>query len=138
MKLGRPVEPVPQHIAEDLVHWIASGKTLRSFCRQEQMPAYSSVYEWIRKDPDFSARIARARESGYDAIADECVEIIDSAVDANLAKAQVWTRLQLLAKWDPKRYGERTILSGDADNPIMLSTVLAEARKRIADTSGDE
>ena len=35
-------------------------------------------------------------------------------------KLQIETRLKLLAKWDPKRYGERTTLAGDPDNPLTV------------------
>lgn len=36
------------------------------------------------------------------------------ANDASRDKARAWVRLQLLAKWDPKRYGER-LQHADAD-----------------------
>ena len=34
------------------------------------MPAWRTVYDWIRAHPDFATRIAHARELGFDAIAD--------------------------------------------------------------------
>lgn len=33
-------------------------------------------------------------------------------------KLQIETRLKLLAKWDPKRYGEKMTLAGDPENPL--------------------
>jgi hypothetical protein len=116
-------ETFPQDIANQVVAWIAEGKTLRAFCRQEGKPAYTTIYAWMKKDADFAERIARARDSGHDSIADECLEIIDTAKDANLGKAQVWTRLQLLAKWNPKKYGDKVDmnLGGQTDNPIKAA-----------------
>jgi hypothetical protein len=35
-------------------------------------------------------------------------------------KLQIETRLKLLAKWDPKRYGDKLSLSGDKENPIHI------------------
>ena len=68
----------------------------------------------------FTARIACAREAGEDAIAEDCIEIIDNATDANLGKARVWTRLQLLAKWNPKKYGDRLDLNHGGSVGVQL------------------
>ena len=98
------------------------------------MPCRQAIDLWKDKDAAFASRIARARDLGYDEIAEDCLEIIDSADDANLGKAQVWTRLQLLAKWNPKKYGERTVLAGDPEAPIAIAEVIAKARKRAGKT----
>jgi hypothetical protein len=42
------------------------------------MPHWTTVYDWIRADEDFSLRIAHARELGYDAIAEEALQIADT------------------------------------------------------------
>lgn len=115
----------PDAWADDLCEWLSDGKTLRSFCRQPNAPAYVIVYERIRKDEQLAARIARARSAGYDAIADECVDIANTPVEGvrreesengvkevredmlGHRKLQIDTRLKLLAKWDPKRYGDK-------------------------------
>jgi hypothetical protein len=120
---GRPIEPIPQDTADAIVAWIAAGKTLRDFCRQDGMPHYSTVYDWLAKDAEFAQRIAHARDCGYDVIADECLQIIDSATDANLGKARVWTRLQLLAKWNPKKYGEKITHAGDETQPLVVKHI---------------
>ena len=120
-KVGRPPEPVPQDIAYELCLWISEGKTLRDFCRQEGMPAFRTVYDWMEKDPEFAARIAHARELGHDAIAEETLEIIDtfpmeavsdsgSRLDSGHVawlKNRVEQRMKLLAKWNPKKYGDK-------------------------------
>ena len=121
---------VPQQILDELVMWISEGKTLRAFCRQSGYPSKSTIYNVLDSDSELSGRIARARDQGHDALAEECLEIADCAEDANIGKLQVWTRLQLLAKWNPKKYGERTVLAGDADAPLAIAEVIAKARKR--------
>ena len=114
------------HILDELIEWISDGKTLRAFCRQDGYPSKSSIYRMIddlkETDPELSGRIARARDEGHDAIADECVEIADTAEDANLGKLRVWTRLQLLAKWNPKKYGDKQQLehSGANGGPLVF------------------
>jgi hypothetical protein len=102
------------------------------------MPAWQKIYEWMAKDPDLSGAIARARVMGYDAIAEETLLIADtpewgltetvSPNGASVTKAdmlghrklRIETRLKLLSKWDPKRYGEKLSLGGDKENPIHL------------------
>jgi hypothetical protein len=35
-------------------------------------------------------------------------------------KNRVEQRLKLLAKWNPKRYGDRVTMAGDAENPLQV------------------
>jgi len=127
-----------QAIADDICERIAEGEPLRVICRTEGMPAWRTVYHWLEERPDFAARIARARVSGFDAIAEDCLDIadetnLDTVTDKegnerqntewiSRSKLRVDTRLKLLAKWDPKRYGDKletTVKGGPAN--VMLS-----------------
>ncbi len=127
-KMGRPVESVPTDIADKVIAWISNGNTLRAFSRQRGVPSYATLYNWAKKDDDFAQRLARARESGEDAIAEECVEIADSATDANLAKMRIWTRLELLKCWNPRKYGAKIEHSGE----VGIKTVLLPAPSKDA------
>jgi hypothetical protein len=64
---------------------------------------------------------ARAREEGFDTIAADCLHIADNTAQDTISsergdvansewiarsRLRVDTRLKLLAKWDPKRYGD--------------------------------
>lgn len=138
-KTGRP-GGVPAYVNKEdikrqLVAWVSEGKTLRDFCRQDGMPGYNALYTWLAEDPVFEGLFARARVVGHDAIADECLaladkeplEVFDEAGNrrydpASIAwkKNQIETRLKLLAKWNPKKYGDKTIVAGDADQPVVV------------------
>lgn len=127
-----------EEIAEEIINWIGSGQTLRAFCRQEGKPAWRTVYDWLEASEEFAARFARARELGFDAIAQEALQIADTPIDGKITttdedgcsirtedmlghrKLQVETRLKLLAKWDPKRYGEKLTHLGDPTAPVSL------------------
>lgn len=133
-------------LQEELLDWIASGQTLRAFCRQEGKPAWRTVYDWLAADEDLAARIARARDIGADAIAEEALSIADTpqagvitTVDEDGTKTvtedmlghrklQVDTRLKLLAKWNPKKYGDKVdhTLGGPNGGPIVISNTDAE------------
>ena len=88
------------------------------------------------KDADFSSAIARAREDGFDAIAQECLTIADATdyddeftesggVKPNSewisrSRLRVETRLKLLAKWDPKRYGDKIDLNATVTGEVSI------------------
>jgi len=102
------------------------------------MPAWTSVYAWAAADKTLSERIAQAREQGADAIAEEAMAIIDAPPERVLTKNGevidsgyvTWQRnradlrLKLLAKWHPKKYGDRVVHAGDKDNPLEIKTDL--------------
>lgn len=90
------------------------------------MPTDRTVRNWAKADSDFSSAIAHAREEGFDIIALDALQILDeepervittsgddrteSRIDSasvQRAKNRFEGRLKLLAKWDPKRYGEK-------------------------------
>jgi hypothetical protein len=146
-------------IAAEICARLAEGEPLRVICRDAHMPAWRTVYDWIEANDDFSARIARARKLGFDAIAEEALEIADTPEigeetedDGEKVKVkrgdmlghrklQVETRLKLLAKWCPAKYGDRTAmeLTGANGGPVQISdteraakiaAILANAKAR--------
>lgn len=115
-------------MATAIIEWISEGKPLREFCRQNEL-AWKTVYNWLEANADFAARFARARDIGADAIAEQALEIADTPLEGvrtetttgedggtkevredmlGHRKLQVETRLKLLAKWFPQKYGEKT------------------------------
>lgn len=138
-KMGRPpgisAYPNKDTIKTKLIAWIADGKTLREFCRLEGMPHNTVIYDWEAEDADFAQRIAHARDIGADSIAEECLEIIDKEPlevfdetgnkrydpgSISWSKNRAEQRLKLLAKWNPRKYGDKVTLAGDDANPIVV------------------
>ena len=121
---GRPSKFTPE-IAHEICHRLGNGEPLAAICRDEHMPDRTVVWDWTKVDENFSQHIAQARIDGFDMIAAECLEISNTPVDAVREKTgkdgieitredalghrrlQIETRLKLLAKWDPKRYGDK-------------------------------
>ena len=164
-KTGRPSTYDPD-IAQQMCEQLSEGIPLREICRQEGFPAWRTVYDWMRKDPDLSTAIAYARDVGYDALAEDCLRIADNPQlgeevsesetpdgvdeDGNTVmkktvtikkvdmlghrKLQIETRLKLLAKFNPKKYGDRVTHAGDDDNPVVVENnhnVFGELLKAI-------
>lgn len=121
--------------ADEICQWLASGKTLTAWSRQQGKPSVDVVYEWRANDVDFARRFARAREAGFDVMADE-LEVIaeqssDHPDDVAHRKLRIWTRLQLLSKWSNKYSDvQRLQVGGDpAGTPIQIDD--AERTRRI-------
>ena len=141
-KIGRPSKYTPE-IAAEICMRLSNGEPLRQICRDDGFPAWQTVYDWMYRDDELgeagvglSGAIAHARDLGYDAMAEECLIIADTpklgerqvmddkgstiTVEDMLGhrKLQIETRLKLLAKFNPKKYGDKLALAGDAENPL--------------------
>jgi hypothetical protein len=137
VKTGRPSKYDPE-IARIICEQLSEGVPLRQICRENDgFPAWRTVYDWMARDDalgsagvGLSASIARARDIGYDAIAEECLLIADTpqigrkqvvSEDGLVTttedmlghrKLQIETRLKLLAKFHPTKYGDKLGLHG--------------------------
>jgi hypothetical protein len=128
---GRPSKYTEALVAE-ICDRVANGTPLREICREDDKPTWSTFYDWLCKNPDLSARFARSRELGTDAIAEDALAIIDAIPErleggrmdsayVQWQKNRVEMRLKLLAKWNPKKYGDRQILAGDVEAPLVMT-----------------
>jgi hypothetical protein len=105
--MGRPSLKTPE-LVEAICARLAEGEPLAAICRDDGMPNASTVWDWQQSDPAVSQAIARAREQGFDAIAVDALQLIDNiAEDPASRRIRFDGRLKLLAKWDPKRYGDK-------------------------------
>ena len=150
-KQGRPGK-FTAAIADEICGRISGGETLSSICRDAHMPDRSVVYDWMEREAGFSQRIARARELGFDAIADEIIEICDNANDdwvkaddggdyainvehIQRSKLRVESRLKLLAKWCPSRYGERMAMTGADGGAIRHDVAVRVVKVPVKQTT---
>jgi len=150
-KGGAPTTYNPK-IAAELCTLISNGMSIRQILKADEktkrFPAQSTIYEWLIVHPEFAEQYARAREEQADTIADEIIQIADETPDTepvidrktgelirmelsnsyiqwqrNRIDARKWTAMKL----KPKKYGDRTIIAGDRDNP-MQSEVIVTAK----------
>jgi hypothetical protein len=104
-----------------IIDGLTRGVPLTRICRENEF-GVQTVYDWLAAHEGFAVAYARARGAGFDAIADQTLEIADdgtndymetkdgpayNAEHVQRSKLRVETRLKLLAKWDPKRYGDK-------------------------------
>ncbi|TAN29577.1 MAG: terminase [Castellaniella sp.] len=132
-------------LAAEICERLSTGEPLAVICRDDHMPGVQTVSDWSRVHEDLAVNIARARDIGHDALAAQCLEISDNEthdwvmtkkgmltneVAVGRAKLQIWTRLQLLAKWNPKKYGDKQSveLTGADGGPVQISDTERAAR----------
>jgi len=144
--IGRPTKYTPE-IARTICEMLSEGIPLRQICRDnEGFPAWRTVHDWMGRDEALSASIARARDLGCDDIAEECLLIADTLqygqkqvmTDQGTAttvedmlghrKLQIETRLKLLAKFHPSKYGDKVGLHGVAGQPPISTEDTSTSR----------
>lgn len=134
-KTGRPSKYTPELI-EEICERLSKGEPLAAICRDEGMPGVQTVYDWINEREPVSVAIARAREVGEEAIAASVLDIVDAeparvatmhgdqidSGDVANRKMRAEYRLKLLAKWNPKKWGDR-IDHTTGGNPIPTPVI---------------
>ncbi len=127
-------------VEERIISGLCEGTPLRELCRQAGMPNWRTVYDWIAADADFATRVAHARDVGFDAIAEDVLDIADDGTNdyverkrkdgstdtvldsehVQRSKLRIETRLKLLACWSPKKYGSKqTVDVGNKDGETL-------------------
>jgi hypothetical protein len=132
---GRPTKYTEELVTE-ICDRVANGTPLREICREEGKPTWSTIYSWIAGSDELFERFTRARELGTDAIAEDAIAILDAIPEridggrmdsayVQWQKNRVEMRLKLLAKWNPRKYGDKTILAGDKEKPIQTESMVS-------------
>jgi hypothetical protein len=87
---------------------ISQGKTIDSVIRSMDI-SIGGFYKWIEKDAKRGELLARARTRGGRSLAEQTLEIADSASpqEAQVAKLRVDTRRWLASKQAPDEYGDK-------------------------------
>lgn len=109
---------------------VTSGESLQSFCTAHGFSPVS-VLRWIDADKDRAEDYAHARIVRADLVFDSLDDVSEQAVTAENAVVVAGLRLKAdnikwkLARMNAKKYGDKTTVSGDADNPLKVDVSLA-------------
>jgi len=151
-----------QEAADEICRRLAEGETLRQICKDQHLPGESTVRNWVTDDREgFAAHYARAREAGYQRMADEIIEISDDGSNdwmkrndednegyslngehVQRSRLRVETRKWLLSKALPKIYGEKIQIDARHEHVNGLSDAelerIASGRSEgAAEAAGD-
>lgn len=129
-KPGRPTI-YSDAVASAICQRIMAGESLKKICEDPNMPAQSTVFDWLLRKPDFAESYAQAREAQADHFVDEMQEIADaSGLDVsfdentgkwkldgevvNRSRLRVETRARLAELLSPRKYGKKHLeVSGE-------------------------
>ncbi len=125
------------NIFEYVCQEIEKGRALRNVLKDENMPSTSTFYQWLDNDEVKAKQYARATEVRADIIFDDILAIADentndTSINENgievvnndviqRSRLRIDARKWVLSKLNPKKFGDKTIHSGDADNPIQTT-----------------
>lgn len=131
---------------------VSDGIPLAEACRKHDV-GRTTIYDKRDSDKEFAERLARARELGEDALAEETLEIADDGSNdwmerrredgstdevlnhehVQRSKLRIETRLKLLAVWNPRKFGSKVDLTsgGEALN-AALANAIEEGNKRVS------
>jgi terminase small subunit-like protein len=137
--VGRPSDYGPD-IAAHICAEIAAGKSMREICRADGMPDMRTVFRWLAAHAEFCQQYARAREAQADYMAEEILEIADDATNdwtkredgsdavntevVQRSRLRVDARKWLMAKLQPKKYGDRIAQEVTGGDGLPLVPVL--------------
>jgi hypothetical protein len=133
------------------------GLSLRAACERLKTPSRRTILRWVGEDSEICRQYARAREERAEYHFDEMLRIADTPQEGEIVteknsgehpgtdirrgdmvehrRLQVDTRKWILARMDPKRYGDKqTQVYEGGDKPVAVEHKLptvAEALARI-------
>lgn len=102
-------------------------------------PHPATVLGWTREDPLMGQQYARARETGYNLLADELLDIADEAIPSTEAgsydsaavahqRLRIDTRKWQLSKMLPKVYGDKVLNEHTGANGGPIQTAAVDLR----------
>jgi hypothetical protein len=125
-KAGRPSEYTSE-IANEICAQIADNKSIRTICKQKNMPAIRTIFYWLDKHEDFLQQYARAKELQADAIYEDIIEIEGDLraeiIDPSTARVLIDSHKWRAGKMKPQKYGDKQQLkvTGDAGLTILTT-----------------
>lgn len=129
MTQGRP-SIFSEELADEICERIADGESLRSICRDDEMPSKATVFRWLAEKQDFQDQYTRAREAQADSLVDDMLDIADgkkallegSDPDVQRDRLAVETRKWIAGKLKGKYSDKVKHVGGDeGDNPIAFT-----------------
>lgn len=124
-KGGRPTD-YTQELADEICSRLAEGLSMRTVCKEDDMPDKSTVFRWIRTNEEFRDQYTKAKEEGVEAWAEESIDIADNGTNdwmerndkdnagyyvngehIQRSRLRIETRKWFASKLKPKKYGDK-------------------------------
>ena len=105
---------------------VAEGKNImRILEANSNFPSWSTFRRWKRDNEELRTLYINAQQDKAEALEKEMDDyrdmLVSKEIDASTYNTLVQTLKWKMAKFYPKVFGDKTIHSGDADNPIQTT-----------------
>lgn len=124
-------------VAKEICNRMSEGESLLKIVRDESMPAYRTVMEWVVDKPEFREMYSAARDRQADYYADQCIEIADDGTNDTYeaedgskkiahdhiqrSRLRVDARKWKAAQMAPKKWGQQQVQhTGDGGGPLQI------------------
>lgn len=126
--MGRP-SIYSDELAETICERLAQGESLVQICADDAMPGLRTVMRWSAENERFGTEYARARDAQAEVMDDLILTTaMDDDIDPPLARMRVDALKWRAAKLAPKRYGDKTLVGSDPENPLPAPALLDASR----------
>lgn len=124
-KGGRPTD-YTQGLADSICSLLAEGRSMRTVCKDENLPHKATIFRWLRTNEEFCDQYTKAKVEGVEAWAEESIDIADDGsndwMETNdpdnpgyrvngehiqRSRLRIETRKWYASKLKPKKYGDR-------------------------------
>lgn len=139
---GRPTL-YSSELASTICKRIALGKSLRAVCREDDMPDISTIYDWLKSEPEFtkqyeSATVERseAQHEDLNFIGDEAIEYAKTNEDKNVSAVVTAYKLKAdnmkwsMSKMKPKKYGDKLDVVSDGEK-LQTGVIILPSKNDI-------
>jgi len=112
-KGGRPTI-LTDRLIDELCQRLSQGVSMRSVCRDDDMPCMATIWRWLRENDNFAKRYTAAKQESADAMIEDILAISDQDDDeesTNRSRLRVDTRKWIAAKLRPEKYSEKLDLT---------------------------
>lgn len=139
--MARPESSYSKAVADKILDRMEKGEYVTAICKEKNMPGFRTLGDWRARHPEFAAAYAEARKAQALSHAERGLRIAmneDPAFKNHDAHSRrlAFNALQWSAsKLDPKNWGDRTIVSGDEDAPLLVET---QRRQQLESLSYEE
>ena len=124
---GRPTD-YSGELIDTICSKLAEGQSMRSICKEEDMPVTTTVFRWLRENDTFKHQYEIAKEECAELYAEEIIEIADDKSDDYIdvtddngatgatrlnsehvqrSRLRIDSRKWIASKLKPKKYGEK-------------------------------
>ena len=112
-KGGRPTI-LTDRLIDELCQRLSQGVSMRSVCRDDDMPCMATIWRWLRENDNFAKRYTAAKQESADAMIEDILAISDQDDEeesTNRSRLRVDTRKWIAAKLRPEKYSEKLDLT---------------------------